>query len=98
MVTCILNFPSPLPPARQSGVGEVSEDYLSLLSHATETRLRDILEKLTQISQHRTEVLKVNLVFNALHGTRCVKPARLKQPRIVLGFVVCTSFYQPGCF
>ena len=46
--------------ARQYGVGDVSDDYLSLLSHAAETRLRDVLEKLTQISQHRTEVLKVN--------------------------------------
>ena len=47
------------PTARQHGIGEVSEEYVSLLSHATEARLRDILEKLTQISQHRTEVLKV---------------------------------------
>ena len=73
---CTLYVKSPLPTAfsaRQSGVGEVSEDYLSLLSHATETRLRDILEKVTQISQHRTEVLKVNLVFNAYtHVRRCL--------------------------
>lgn len=47
--------------ARQYGVGDVSDDYLSLLSHAAEARLRDVLEKLTQISHHRTEVLKVTV-------------------------------------
>ncbi|XP_072530385.1 transcription initiation factor TFIID subunit 4 [Salminus brasiliensis] len=35
------------------GVVEVSPDVLGLLSHATQERLRDLLEKLTAIAQHR---------------------------------------------
>ena len=39
---------------------EISEETLVLLSHATQERIRDVVEKLTEISQHRTEVLKVS--------------------------------------
>ncbi|KAI4899102.1 hypothetical protein NFI96_029751, partial [Prochilodus magdalenae] len=35
------------------GVVEASPDVLGLLSHATQERLRDLLEKLTAIAQHR---------------------------------------------
>ena len=41
---------------------EVSEDVLVCISHATQERLRDVLEKLTEISRHRIEVLKVCLI------------------------------------
>ena len=47
---------------RVNGVQEVGgEDVLVHLSHATQERMRDIVEKLTEISQHRTQALKVGL-------------------------------------
>lgn len=44
---------------RVQGMGEVGEETLVLLSHATQERMRDVVEKLTEVSQHRIQVLKV---------------------------------------
>ena len=45
---------------RVNGVWDVGgEEVLVQLSHATQERMRDIVEKLTEISQHRMQVLKV---------------------------------------
>ena len=44
---------------RVNGVQDMGEDVLVLLSHATQERLRDVVEKLTEISQHRMQALKV---------------------------------------
>lgn len=44
---------------RKHGVTAASDEALSLVSHATEHRLKNILNKLAVISQHRMEVLKV---------------------------------------
>lgn len=45
-----------------NGLHDVSDDVLVLLSHATQQRMKDVIEKLTAISQHRVEVLKVMLM------------------------------------
>ena len=37
----------------------MSQEVLSLVSHATEQRLRNILEKISTISLHRLEVYRV---------------------------------------
>ena len=44
---------------RVQGVRDVGEEALVLLSHATQERMRDVVEKLTEVSQHRIQVLKV---------------------------------------
>ena len=48
---------------RVHGVQDVGEDVLVLLSHATQERMRDVVEKLTEISQHRVEALKVSRII-----------------------------------
>ncbi|KAM9478648.1 transcription initiation factor TFIID subunit 4 [Salvelinus alpinus] len=40
------------------GLSEVGSDVVSLVSHATQERLRDLLEKVTVVAQHRKMVLK----------------------------------------
>ncbi len=46
---------------RVNGVQELGgEEMLVQLSHATQERMRDIVEKLTEISQHRVQTLKVH--------------------------------------
>lgn len=47
-----------LVSARLHGITDISEDAVSLLSHATEERLRNIIDKVTIISHHRSENLK----------------------------------------
>lgn len=55
---------------RLNGVQEISEETLVLLSHATQERIRDVVEKLTEISQHRTEVLKDDSNYQAQSEVR----------------------------
>ncbi len=45
---------------RVNGMQDCSDDLLVYLSHATQERLRDVIEKMTEISRHRVEVLKVS--------------------------------------
>lgn len=49
--------------ARKHGVSDVSQDVLNLVSHATQERLRNILEKVSTISLHRLEVYRVCKTF-----------------------------------
>jgi len=44
-----------------NGMQDCSDDVLAYVSHATQERLRDVIEKLTEISRHRVEVLKASL-------------------------------------
>ena len=53
---------------RVNGIQDVSEDALVLLSHATQERMRDVVEKLTEISQHRMQALKVGMIFSISGG------------------------------
>lgn len=42
---------------------EVNSDVLNLISHATQERLRGLLEKLTLIAQHRIRTYKVKIMI-----------------------------------
>lgn len=44
--------------AHKNGISEVSQEVLSLVSHAAEQRLRNILEKISTLSLHRLEVYR----------------------------------------
>ncbi|KAJ7986374.1 hypothetical protein DPEC_G00339250 [Dallia pectoralis] len=50
--TCILHTGEPV------GVSEVGSDVVSLVSQATQERLRDLLERVTVVAQHRQLALK----------------------------------------
>ena len=56
--------------ARKRGLSDVSQEVLSLVSHATQERLRNILEKISTISLHRLEVYRVckTAYNNLLHS------------------------------
>lgn len=45
--------------ARGFGVNEVMADVVSLVSHATEARLRSTLENVSAFARHRTDPSKV---------------------------------------
>lgn len=45
--------------AKKLGLNEVSLEAVNFISHATESRLRSLLEKVSAIAQHRTDVVKV---------------------------------------
>ncbi|XP_060077084.1 transcription initiation factor TFIID subunit 4-like [Ylistrum balloti] len=46
--------------AKKHGVDEVSTDVINLVSHAAQERMRDVLEKLATIAEHRIEIYKMN--------------------------------------
>ena len=54
---------------RLHDVTSTTDDTISLVSHATEERLKNILSKLAVISQHRTDILKVSseVAFISVH-------------------------------
>lgn len=45
--------------ARKRGLDDVPSQVVSLISHATQERLRNIIEKLANIAEHRLEIYKV---------------------------------------
>ncbi|KAI4785563.1 hypothetical protein KUCAC02_037683 [Chaenocephalus aceratus] len=47
--------PGPLLKPKQQGVLEVPPEVVALISHATQARLRALLEKVSSIAQHRSE-------------------------------------------
>lgn len=49
----------PSSAAKKLGVSEVSLEVVNFISHATESRLRSLLEKVSAVAQHRTDVVKV---------------------------------------
>lgn len=62
----LISYPFSIPiPVRRYGLSDVSDEFLVLLSHATQERMKGVVEKLTQISQHRLNVLKV--ITNTTH-------------------------------
>ncbi|GCC16619.1 hypothetical protein chiPu_0017293 [Chiloscyllium punctatum] len=52
------------------GVTEVNSDVLSTISHATQEHLRELVEKLTVIAQHRMMTYKDNDRYSLLNDTR----------------------------
>lgn len=60
--------------ARKHGLSEVSQEVYNLVSHATQERLRNILEKLSTISLHRLEVYRVcRIMLLKTHGSALYK-------------------------
>lgn len=53
------SFGFPSSAAKKLGVSEVSLEVVNFISHATESRLRSLLEKVSAVAQHRTDVVKV---------------------------------------
>ncbi|KAL4234340.1 hypothetical protein ACF0H5_005991 [Mactra antiquata] len=50
--------------ARKHGITEVPTDVANIISHATQERLRHIVEKLSTIAEQRTEIYRLNDKFN----------------------------------
>ncbi|KAL8182221.1 UNVERIFIED_CONTAM: Transcription initiation factor TFIID subunit 4B [Gekko kuhli] len=61
-----------LPPigGKRHDIMEVNSDVLSLISHATQERLRGLLEKLAIIAQHRMLTYKENNKYAMSNDTR----------------------------
>ncbi|KAJ8316709.1 hypothetical protein KUTeg_005739 [Tegillarca granosa] len=55
-----LNF---MGKASKHGIDDISNEVVNLVSHATQERLRDVLEKLAAIAEHRIEIYKMNDKF-----------------------------------
>lgn len=58
------------PTARKLGVTEVPLDVVNLVSHATESRLRSLLEKVSLIAQHRSDGGKARALRTRVSFTR----------------------------
>ena len=43
---------------REQGLDEPSSDVIALVSHATQDRLKTLLEKLSVISEHRLDIVR----------------------------------------
>ncbi|XP_078397282.1 transcription initiation factor TFIID subunit 4-like isoform X4 [Cetorhinus maximus] len=55
---------------KKHGVTEVNSDVLSTISHATQEHLRELVEKLTVIAQHRMATYKDDDRYSLLNDTR----------------------------
>lgn len=61
------NLPLPLPllpSAKKLGVTEVPLEVVNFISHATQSRLRSLLEKVSAVAQHRTDGGKVRMAHS----------------------------------
>ena len=65
-------------PVKKHNLREPNKDVLSMVSHATEERLRNIIERLSVLSLHRVEAHKVCIPFN--FTTAC----RLRNPQLLM--------------
>ena len=52
--------------ARSHGLEDVPQEVATLISHATQERLRNVLEKLATIAEHRLEIYKVAVNTSAI--------------------------------
>lgn len=50
-----------LSSAKKLGVTEVPLEVVNFISHATQSRLRSLLEKVSAVAQHRTDGGKVRM-------------------------------------
>lgn len=55
-----------LSSAKKLGVTEVPLEVVNFISHATQSRLRSLLEKVSAVSQHRTDGAKVRMSHSHL--------------------------------
>ncbi|XP_042900609.1 transcription initiation factor TFIID subunit 4 [Parasteatoda tepidariorum] len=56
--------------ARKLGIEEVSPDVINLISHASQTRLKTMIEKLSIISEHRMENIKNDNRYEVVQDVR----------------------------
>jgi len=55
-----------LSPAQRHGLqSSVNADVVRLVSHATQERLRTVLEKLAVVAEHRQETFKVRVLISS---------------------------------
>ena len=60
-------------PGQRCGVGELGPEVVTFLSHATEQRLRNLLERVTEVAQHKNIRFKVCQLWYILYQCRgCV--------------------------
>lgn len=60
IVYTIYNFNYFYTLAKKHGLEEVSPEVINLISHASQNRLKNLIEKLSVISEHRLENPKVS--------------------------------------
>lgn len=58
--------------AKKFGIDEVPSDVINLISHATQERLRDFLEKLSTIAEHRSEIYKMDSRYEVKSDVRAI--------------------------
>ncbi|KAK6185553.1 hypothetical protein SNE40_007760 [Patella caerulea] len=56
--------------AKKHGLDEVSLDVANMISHATQERLRDMVEKLSTIAEHRIEIYKMDSRYEVTNDVR----------------------------
>ena len=61
-IKCTLHI-SILSTGKKHDITELNSDAVNLISHATQERLRGLLEKLTTIAQHRMTTYKVKEII-----------------------------------
>ena len=59
--------------ARSHGLEDVPQEVATLISHATQERLRNVLEKLATIAEHRLEIYKVAVNTSAILSCNVTK-------------------------
>lgn len=55
--------------AKKLGITDVPTEVVTFISHATQNRLRTVIEKVTVITQHRMESYKVSVQRKVLYVT-----------------------------
>lgn len=69
------SYPSlPLSLAKKLGVTEVPLEVVNFISHATQSRLRSLLEKVSAVAQHRTDGAKVRMARSLTLDGGCEVP------------------------
>lgn len=57
-----------LSSAKKLGVTEVPLEVVNFISHATQSRLRSLLEKVSSVAQHRTDGGKVRMAHSHVYA------------------------------
>lgn len=56
---------------KKFGVSELGADVINYISHATQQRLQNLLEKVSQVAQQKNSTLKVMIVLNTGRDVEC---------------------------
>lgn len=59
--------------AKKLGITDVPAEVVTFISHATQNRLRAVLEKVTVITQHRMESYKVSVPWAQARSASCTQ-------------------------